>query len=39
MDFFTVIKERRSVRKYKENAPVERSVVEEILRDAQLAPS
>lgn len=39
MDFFDVIKERRSVRKYKENTPVERSVVEEILMDAQLAPS
>ena len=38
MEFVALMKERRSVRAYK-NAPVDRALVEEILRAAQLAPS
>ena len=38
MEFVALMKERRSVRAYK-NAPVDRALVDEIIRAAQLAPS
>jgi nitroreductase len=39
MEFNKVIEERRSIRKYKADAPVEKAVVEEIIKAAQQAPS
>ena len=39
MEFQTLIKDRRSVRKYKEGTAITRDVIEEILRDSQKAAS
>lgn len=38
MDFFQVVRDRRSIRKYKE-LPVEREIIEQVLEAARLAPS
>lgn len=39
MEFQTLIKDRRSVRKYKEGTSITREVLDEILKDSQLAAS
>ena len=39
MEFKTLIKERRSVRKYQEGTSISREVLDEILKDSQLAAS
>ncbi len=38
MDFFQVVRDRRSIRKYKD-LPVEREIIEQVLDAARLAPS